>query len=298
MGRVSTVQFFDTVQRNVQNAKEKEAVSAEKSSSLKEISKSSQAPAEWLIAATSKNDVAIREGISKNASVASHMINTTDGVLAQAQELVQRIHTLALSATGNAAGDVSKHVLPEVQGLYENFIQNLNTKFGARSLLGGQKSGGPAFDLDGKFLGDSGKIEIEIDRGLFVPINVSGSQAILGEGLKDGVNIIQAMRDLIQGLETHDADLVGGSLDVFTKATDQISIARTQLAGSSLAIDKAISRNAENKIDQLDAISQIEEANPIKVFSDLARDQTVLRAALESSHKIMSDSPADILLKP
>jgi len=297
MPRVSTAQFFDTAQRNIQNAKERESISAEKSSSLKEISRPSQAPADWMVAETQKNDVAVREGISKNANLASHMINTTDGVLAQAQELVQKVHTLALSAIGNAAGDVSKHVLPEVQGLYENFIQNLNTKFGARTLMGGQKSQGPAFDIEGKFLGDSGKIEVEVDRGLFVPINVSGSQAILGEGLKDGVNIIQAMKDLINGLESHNQELVGASLDVFTKATDQISISRTQLAGSSLAIEKAIERNAENKIQQLDAVSQIEEANPIKVFSDLARDQTVLRAALESSHKIMSESPADILLK-
>lgn len=297
MSRVSTVQFFDTAQRNIQNAKEKESVSAEKSSSLKEISKPSQAPAEWMIAETQKNDVVVRDGISKNANLASHMINTTDGVLAQAQDLVQKVHSLALSAVGNAAGDVSKHVLPEVRGLYENFIQNLNTKFGSRSLMGGQKSSGPAFDIEGKFLGDSGKIEVEIDRGLFVPINVSGSQAILGEGLKDGVNIIQAMKDLISGLETHNSDLVGSSLEIFTKATDQISTMRTQLAGSSLAIEKSIERNAENRIQQLDAISQIEEANPIKVFSDLARDQTVLRAALESSHKIMAESPADILLK-
>ncbi|NBX69303.1 MAG: hypothetical protein EBR01_10125 [Proteobacteria bacterium] len=297
MSRVSTAQFFDTAQRNIQNAKERESISAEKSSSLKEISKPSQAPSEWMIAETQKNDVAVREGISKNAQLASHMINTTDGVLAQAQELVQKVHTLALSAIGNSAGDVSKHVVPEVKGLYENFIQNLNTKFGSRTLMGGQKSLGPAFDIDGKFLGDSGKIEVEVDRGLFVPINVSGSQAILGEGLKDGVNIVQAMKDLITGLETHNQELVGGSLEIFTKATDQISISRTQLAGSSLAIEKSVQRNAENKIQQLEAISQIEEANPIKVFSDLARDQTVLRAALESSHKIMSESPADILLK-
>ncbi|NBY20963.1 hypothetical protein EBQ74_12145 [bacterium] len=297
MSRVSTAQFFDTAQRNIQNAKERESISAEKSSSLKEISKPSQAPSEWMIAETQKNDVAVREGISKNAQLASHMINTTDGVLAQAQELVQKVHTLALSAIGNSAGDVSKHVVPEVKGLYENFIQNLNTKFGSRTLMGGQKSLGPAFDIDGKFLGDSGKIEVEVDRGLFVPINVSGSQAILGEGLKDGVNIVQAMKDLITGLETNNQELVGGSLEIFTKATDQISISRTQLAGSSLAIEKSVQRNAENKIQQLEAISQIEEANPIKVFSDLARDQTVLRAALESSHKIMSESPADILLK-
>ncbi len=298
MPRVSTAQFFDTTQRNIQNAKEKEAVSGEKASSLKELSRPSQAPAEWLIVAGQKNDVSVREGISKNASLASHMINSTDGVISQAQELVSKIHVLALSAVGNAVGDVSKHVLPEVQGLYENFIQNLNTKFGSRTLLGGQKSGGPAFDIEGNFLGDSKKIEVEIDRGVFIPINVSASQAILGEGVKDGVNIIQAMKDLIQGLATHNPDLVGGSLEVFTKATDQLSLSRTQLAGSSLQIERSIESIALGKIQQLDAIAQIEEADPIKVFSDLARDQTVLRAALESSHKIMSESPADILLRP
>ena len=106
------------------------------------------------------------------------------------------------------------------------------------------------------------------------------------------------MKDLIQGLATHNPDLVGGSLEVFTKATDQLSLSRTQLAGSSLQIERSIESIALGKIQQLDAIAQIEEADPIKVFSDLARDQTVLRAALESSHKIMSESPADILLRP
>jgi flagellar hook-associated protein 3 FlgL len=297
MSRVSTAQFFDNTQRNIQAAQEREAVSAEKSSSLKEVSKPSQAPAEWLIAAGLKNDVAVRDGISKNASIASHMINTTDGVLSQAQDIVQKIHTLALSATGSGNSNVAQHVLPEVKGLYENFIQNLNTKFGARSLLAGQSSNGAAFDLDGKFLGDSNKIQVEVDRGLFVPINVVGSQAILGEGLTNGVNIVQGMKDLILGLETGNQDLIGNSLEVFTRATDQISISRTQLAGSSIQIEKAIQRNAEGKVQQLDSISQIEEANPVKVFSDLAKDQTVLRAALESSHKIMSESPADIIMK-
>lgn len=295
--RISTAQIFHRSQEHIRSAKEKENISADKSSSMKELDRPSQAPAEWTIAANLKDDVSVRETLAKNASMATHALTAAENIMTQAQDITQKLHELALSASGTAVGDVSRHLLPEAQGLYQSLVQAFNTRFGSRTVLAGYKSEGPAFDLQGNFLGDSGKIEIEIDRGLKVPINVSGEEAVLGKGLKDGVNILATVQQLIAGLQVDDKELIRGSLEGLNKATDQLSLSRTRIAGSMLEIERAINTNSMNNISNKDAISKIEEADAIKVFSELARDQTVLRAAMETSRKLLTESPVDILFK-
>lgn len=298
MPRVSTVQMFNNSQENIIRAKEHQADSLERSSSLKELARPSQNPAEWMVVANLKDDVNTRTGIYKNAELAKHVISTTDTVLANAQDLVQKIHGLALQSTNTAMGEnVAQHVLPEVNGLYQNFIQNLNTKFAGKNLLGGFANVPYVFDNDGNFYGDNGKLEIEIDQGVKTAINVSGRETIFGEGLQEGVNIIAAMQTLIEGLQCNDREIIGSSLQALNKSTDQLSIARTKLAGNQSQIERAVNAGSEINLDGIATVAKIEEVDAVKAFSDLTRDQTVLRAALESTSKILKESPADILLR-
>lgn len=299
MNRISTSQLFSKSRDNVLNAKEKEASSAEKSGSLKALNRPSDSPSEWVIANNLKDDVAVRENLAKNVTLATHVLTATENVMAQAQDIVQRAYELALStAGGDTKGNkTSQHVLPEAEGLFSNLIQSLNSKFGNRTLLGGYKTDRPAFDGLGNYLGDDGNIEIEIDRGLKVPVNISAQEAIYGVGLKDGVDIIANFRNFLEGLQLDDKEMIKNSLNGFGLATDQLSLSRTRIAGSMTEMERALNTHGTNNIQSRDAASKLEEADPIKVFSDLARDQTVLRAAMDSTHKLLTGSPPDILFK-
>lgn len=297
--RISTAQVFHNSKENILNAKEKEVSSAEKSSSLKGLTRPSEAPAEWVIAANLKDDVNVRENMAHTASLATHVLTATENILSQGQDIVQKVHELALSASsGDLLGkNVSAHVLPEVEGLYKNFVQALNTKYGNRTILGGFKTDREAFDMQGNFFGDEGKLQIEADRGMKIPINISAREAILGEGQLGGVNILQTMQTLIQGLATDDKDMIHSSLAGLHSSTDQLSLARTKIAGSMSQIERAVNTHDLNNLQSKDAVSKIEEADPVKVFSDLARDQTVLRAAIDTSHKILTGSNVDSLFR-
>lgn len=297
--RVSTAQIFHNSKENVLNAKEKEASSAEKSGSLKALQRPSEAPAEWVIASNLKDDISVRDNLAHGASLATHVLTATENILSQAQDITQKIQELAISAAnGDILGNnVSKHTLPEVQGLYENFIQALNTKFGNRAVLGGFKSDRLPFDVQGNYFGDDGKMEIEIDRGLKVPINLNAKEVVYGEGQVDGINIIQNFQTLIQGLAQNDKDLIRAALPGLTTTTNQLSLARTKIAGSMQQMERAINAHGLNNIESKDAASKIAEADPVKVFSDLARDQTVLRAAMDTSHKLLTGSSVDVLFK-
>jgi len=297
--RISTNQIFHDAQKHVAKAREREVVSAEKASTQKEIVRPSQNPSGWLQATTLKDDLSIRDTIGKNAALATHVLDTTETILSQMQEYVQKAHELAVAAAGSDDRGAAqrKHGLTEMTSLFDGAIQTLNTRYGNRTLMAGLKTQGPAYDSTGTFVGDGNLFQIEIARGLTVPISISAERAIQGKGLENGVDILATFKGLIQGLATDDPLLVRDALEPLLKANDQISLSRSELAARMNQLDRAQEDHAQNSIDSRDAISKIEDADTIKVFSDLARDQTVLQAAMSTSQKLLSENPADILFK-
>lgn len=297
--RIATSQIFSNAQAHISAAREKEVSSAHKAATQKEITRPSQAPAEWTVAANLKNDLSVRDTIAKNARFANSFLTASENTLSQLQELVGRTHELAITASGSASVGPEQfhHILPEVEGLFKTVIQTVNTQFGNRYVFGGYKSQANAFDSEGNFLGDNGKIEVEIDRNLKVPVNLSGSQIILGEGLERGVNLMETFQNLLGGLREGDIERVRSSLEGLNRVGEQLSLGRTQIAGSMSDIQRALDSRDVNEEQSKKVISEIEEADPVKVFSDLVRDQTVLRAAMETNRKVLNEDPLDILLK-
>ncbi len=144
--RISSNQLFNNAQGNIASAREREVISAEKAATSKEIVRASQNPSGWLTAADLKDDLAVRDVIAKNASVALHVLNSSEDVLAQVQEYTQRAKELVLSTSANnpASIEARSHVLDEVRTIYEGVIQAANSRFGNRTLFAGFKSQGMA----------------------------------------------------------------------------------------------------------------------------------------------------------
>lgn len=297
--RISTSQLFSNAQTHITTAREREVNSSMKAATQKEITKPSQSPGQWTVAANLKDDLSIRETIAKNASFANSFLTASENTLAQLQELVGRTHELAIEASGSASvsPDQFYRVLPEVEGLFQNVLQALNTEFGHRPIFGGYQSQQKAFDAEGRFQGDGGKVEVEIDRNLKVPVNLSGSQIILGEGLQRGVNLVETYQTLLSGLRDGDVEQVRASLEGLTGVVDQFSLGRSQIAGSMTEIQKALDSHQIQQEQGQKVISELEDADPVKVFSELVRDQTVLRAAIETNRKVLNEDPVGTLLK-
>lgn len=297
--RISTPQLFEFGQKSIAQAREREVSSAEKASTMKGVVRPSEDPARWMNGAAMKDDISIREQIAKNAGLAQHTLSTTETILTQVQEHTQKAYQLAIAAAGDDGTGAAnrKHALSEAKNLFDGTIQMLNTKYGNRTLLAGLRTQDNAFDKEGNYVGDGNDLEIEIARGLTVPININGARAILGEGVIDGVNILGAMKDLIAGIEADDPAQVQATIDRLQKGNDQLSLARSELAGRMTQVERAISDWGASSIDLKEALSKIEDADAIKAFSDLARDQAALKASISTTEKILNENPVDILFK-
>lgn len=289
--RVSTAQLYQNVHQNVATAREREITSSNKAATGMEITKPSQDPAGWLQSAALKDGLSMRENMTRNASVAQHMLDANDGVLSQLQDSVQRAYELAVQASGDTLSHENRIAIrEEIVGLYQNSIAALNTQYQNRSLLAGYATDRPAFARDGAFLGDNGSFEIEVTKNLKVPLNLSGERVVYGEGDELGVNLLETMSRLCEGLCYNDTGLIQSTLDDFRQGNDQISRARAEVGARMSQVKNVIDSNELRSIDDKDAISRISEADMIKVLSELARDQTVVKAAISSGQELLKSA--------
>ena len=125
----------------------------------------------------------------------------------------------------------------------------------------------------------------------------AGSEAISGSRSKEGVDIPRAFLKLMEGLENEDHDLIGSTFREFQTAVSQISSVRTELGAKMNRIERALSSGEMERIERKEAVANIEEADPVKVFNNLARDQTALKASLDTAYKILNEVPPDKLFR-
>ncbi|MBI1859410.1 MAG: hypothetical protein HYR96_00640 [Deltaproteobacteria bacterium] len=294
--RVSTNQIYTGGLEHISQARGHELSSAEKAQTNKEVNRPSDAPATWVRASNLKDGLSTGDNIQRNVVIANHFMTAADTALTQLQEFIQRTQELAISAAdGNARRDM---ILKDAQGLWSSVLQTMNSRYGDRGLFGGFQTKAPAFDAEGNFLGDNNAIRIEIAAGSEpVPINFSASQIFLGMGLKEGVDIPMIYKNFIQGLQENNVELIQSCLPQLIQANEQISLGRGEVAGRMSQVSRALDSYASERTSTADSVSQLEDADAYKVFSELARDQTIFQSALMTNKKVLTEAPADILFK-
>lgn len=295
MSRIATSQIYERSQKNVSTARERESITSEKAASGKELTRPSQDPSGYMVAASLKDDLSVSEVQHKNAELGTRVLGMTETVFTQLQEATGRAYELAIASSGESPSSQASRefTIGEIENIYQSVLQTLNTHYGNRTLLAGHQSSKPAFDADGKFIGDGGEINIEIGRGLKVPINISAEKAILGKGLESGINVLKPFQTLIAGIRSNNTEMIHSSLEDFNRATNQLSLARGEVGARMAQLDRAMANHRQMKVDSTSAISAIEDADAIKVFSDLARDHTVLNAAVSTTETLLKENPTD-----
>ena len=69
------------------------------------------------------------------------------------------------------------------------------------------------------------------------------------------------------------------------------------VAGCNQPNDTASIEAVDNVVAELDEAYQTQDADAIKVFSDLARDHTVLQASISTTQKLLNDNPTDLFYR-
>lgn len=122
-----------------------------------------------------------------------------------------------------------------------------------------------------------------------------------GAGLADltepsqGLNIFGVLKSLEIGMKTNDKAVIQDSVESIDTVLNQVIMARSELGSRVNALNQVFEGLQKSTVDNKSFTSQLEDADMFQVVSDINKTDTTMRATLESSSKVMSQSLMDFL---
>lgn len=155
----------------------------------KRITKPSDDPVGAARVLEARTDLAGLKQYKNNLLSAKEFIEYSEQSLSQMTDLLIRAKELALqqSSDGASGPDTRKIASMEIDQIYGQTVNIGNRRFGDRFLFGGFKTDKAPFDMTGDYTGDDAEMEVEIENGSRIVMNIPGSVVFLGKKLHQEV---------------------------------------------------------------------------------------------------------------
>jgi len=298
-----------------------------KGSTLKRVTKPSDDPIGnvELLAIRSQNIDATQ--YLRNLNFAQTQLALTENVLAEMTDILTKTKELAIGQSSSIYGpEIREGVSKEIHQLRQQFLNLANKRFGNRYLFSGQKILTRPFDENGKYSGDNNKINIEINKDVFLPINLTGKEVFFApsdtkkefsrsqtdlkvdiginnrlpaneilDNTKVEISIFDEMRALESAMLTDNPQIIQSLLERFDDSINRVIGARAQVGALTNSLVNNESNLEKSKITGEAHKSKIEDADVTELFSDLQKEQNVLQAAYKASSAIMANSLMDFI---
>lgn len=177
MSRVSENSSVNSINYAVGKTKGKVEDLQMKGSTLKRVAKPSDDPVGnvELLAIRSQNIDA--EQYKRNLNFAHTQLAFTENVLEHLTDLLVKAKELSVGQASSIYGpEIRAGVAKEIHQIRQQVVSLANKRMGNRYIFAGQKVLTRPFDKEGQYHGDTNKMNIEINKDVFVPINVNGKE--------------------------------------------------------------------------------------------------------------------------
>jgi flagellar hook-associated protein 3 FlgL len=111
----------------------------------------------------------------------------------------------------------------------------------------------------------------------------------------EGVNIFETLKGLSIALKTNDKAAVQSQLDVIDQALAQVILARSQVGARVTSLNTSLESLQKSAIDAKQMASSQEDADVFELVSDINKNDTALKATLQTSGKMIQPSLLDFL---
>ena len=329
MSRVSENSNTLNVQYNLNRIKNKLDDMQLKGSTLKKMNKLSDNPINAMEVLAMKSRELDNKQFMNNIEHARLNLETSEKSLEELTEVVKKAKEIAISQSSDIYGEkIRKNIATQVIQLKNQALAIGNRRVGDRYLFSGYKSLSPPFDNKGNYLGDNGKIQLEIKRDLFVPINMTGTEVFFtkeesdkiehpleqfpdffGDGKKEMKetevkreekfhkrnNIFGQLDLFIVGLENNDSNIIRNLLDDFDESVNRLISIRTEIGSLLGLLENSRSNIERTSINNAETKSRFVDADLAKIFSDITKQQQVLKSSYQTAKTTLNQNLIDFL---
>jgi flagellar hook-associated protein 3 FlgL len=308
-----------------------------KGSTLKSITRPSDNPVsnvEAMALTSSTND---NIQYLKNADFALLNLSVSEKSIEELTDIVTKAKEIAIAQSSDFFNaDIRKNVANEVQQLYNQSLAIANKKVGLKHIFAGTSTLTVPFNGQGEYLGDKGKISLEISRNFYVPINLTGEEVFFNsddsgaeispvekfEQLKEAPamklnrdlaseeakdlnpeddkfkshdNIFSQLQALTNALENNDPKMIQGLLEKFDTTISRLVTLRTRIGSIENSVESSKNNLGSENIDNASRRSTLVDADVSELFSDINKQQAVLKTTYQASQGLMNQSLMDYL---
>lgn len=241
----------------------------------------------------------VKEGdqYSSNIAKGSLWLNVTSTALQSISDIVGLAKKLAGTITSGSSNVTERgNVTSQMTELKKQLVDLGNTRVGDQYIFGGfNNSISPFTQGSNTYNGTSDKIEVEIDKGSRVSINIPGGDLLKGTGAYGSVDVLQTIDDLITAINANDVPTIQAQAGNLDSAANQVTNAEADVAGRMIRLQAAQSMVDRNQSTLKTMISGLQDVDYSKAGVQLAKQQNALQAALSTTAKITSLSLLDYL---
>lgn len=328
MTRVSENSSVNSINYAVGKTKGKVEDLQLKGSTMKRIAKPSDDPVGnvELLAVRSQNIDA--DQYLRSLNFAQTQLSYTENVIEDLTNILIKAKELAIGAASTIySPEIREGVAKEIHQLRQQALSLANKRMGNRYLFAGQMVLTRPFDTEGKYLGDTNKINVEINKDVFIPINVHGKELFFskgktplersdlnlkkeeidltppklrepaseGEPTEVEVSVFDDLRALENAMLTDNPNIIQGLLEKLDTSIERVVKVRTEIGALTNTVT-----NSENNIEKTKLLnethkSKIEDADVTDIFGNLQKEQTVLKATYQASANLMNTNLMDFL---
>jgi flagellar hook-associated protein 3 FlgL len=300
-----------------------------KGSTLKRMAKPSDDPVGNVEVMAIRSQGVDAEQYLRNLNFAQTQLTFTENILEEMTDILVKAKELAVGqASSIHSPEIRLGVSKEIHQMRQQMLGLANKRMGNRYLFSGQKILTRPFDQDGKYLGDTNKINIEVNKDVFVPVNINGSELFFAKEKRpfekqdmdltppgidintDGLHrtpasiqgpefvstsIFDELRGLENALLTDNPQMIQGLLEKLDTSIERVVGYRTEIGSLSNTVANAETNIEKTKINNEAYKSKIEDADVTELMSDLQKEQAVLKATYKASSNLMNVSLMDFL---
>ena len=234
-----------------------------------------------------------RSNIAK-ANVWQKVTDTALGGIASMVKQVRQLTSTIISGGNDPV--IMASAVEQYKSLKKQIVDLGNTQLGDQYIFGGfETRQAPFTTADNLFHGTADALNVEINQGSTMQLNVTGDQVLLGTGSYGSVNILTQIDNLITAVAANDTVAIQAAATALDDGAKQVNNAIIDVAGKTVRLDSMDKLLVNNKNALETIVSNVQNVDYAKAATELKQQQTALEAALSATAKVSNISLLDYL---
>ncbi|MBS4223192.1 flagellar hook-associated protein FlgL [Lederbergia citrea] len=290
--RVTNSMISSSVMFNINQSYSRLDKLFEQAQTQKKISRPSDDPVIAMKGMFYRTNVIEVEQFKRNFSEARNWVETTDSAIGEASKVMERIRELTVQASNETYDDGQLQAVAEEIGQLKEHIKSIaNARVGDKYIFNGTDTQTAPVATNGNINFTGGNVNFELAKGIFVPVNMNGSNVFEA----DGESVFSMLDDLEAELRSGNTQAVGGFLDKIDASAGKMLSARAELGARTNRLDFMEERIDNQEIIAKRIMSDNEDIDFEKVIMEFKAQEAVHNAAMAVGARIIQPTLMDFL---